>query len=146
MDAYSIYLGDDGWIGLGGWTNWIEGDSSFKRREYIDWAGENNHFGMMEAWSPNTNCRSNYTAKLQKKYKYGVSYNQTHKPLTELEAIVELYQEIDPREPIKIPQFENMDSPDFAIELKKKQSYDPDFNEFGIQYQNWRKHSENRAN
>jgi hypothetical protein len=32
MEAYSIYLGDDGWIGLGGWTNWIEGASSFKRR------------------------------------------------------------------------------------------------------------------
>ena len=40
--------------------------------------------------------------------------------MTELEKIVELYQEIDPREPIKIPQFENMDSPDFEIELKKK--------------------------
>lgn len=89
---------------------------------------------MVEAWTPNLNCRSNYTAKLEKKYRFGIKYNTTHKPLTEFTDIPELYQEIDPREPIKIPAFVNMDSKGFEGDIKKRRDSDQSFSEYDIQY------------
>lgn len=124
------------WFVFGGATTFLEGDA--KKRVFLDWTGQKKTFGFVQAWTPTEHCKTERALLNEKNGKFGTK-NVTTYPVAKFTLVTirsGQYQEIAPREPLKL-QMEDMDDSgwdDLLSDNKDK--------EFDVQYQNWQDSSD----